>query len=239
MTTGSALRAVRRRPRWGLWSLLAVSAAVVGHAVPPYLTGDAGDAKVPIDPDVALHYLSLAVHAVPGGLALVIGPLQCVPRLRARRPGLHRAMGRVYLVSVVVASAAAVFATAVTRGGFAVQVAFSLLVAAWLYTATMAYRCVRRGETGPHRIWMIRNYALTFPAATLRLYLLIGLLLKKTLISGLDFDELYTACVWASVLGNVLVAEYVIVQRASAPARHRHSAGPATERGTHLAKSGG
>ncbi|MGW7582161.1 DUF2306 domain-containing protein [Kitasatospora sp. NPDC054769] len=53
--------------------------------------------------------------------------------------------------------------------------ALCLLAAAWLSTAARAYRTIRRGEVQAHRIWTIRNYAPTFAAVTLRLYLLTGL----------------------------------------------------------------
>ena len=141
------------------------------------------------------------------------------------------------MISVVIASAMAVFATVFTLGGLAVQVAFSILIAAWLYTGVMAYRCIRRGEVQLHRIWVIRNYALTFAAVTLRGYLLIGLLLKKAFFPSMDFDELYTASVWASILGNVLIAEYFIVQRTLAPLVRRRSGStsPVPEPNRHLA----
>ncbi|WP_062436988.1 DUF2306 domain-containing protein [Herbidospora daliensis] len=208
----------RSRRWWVLWGLMALSA--VGFAVgsvPPYLTGNAESAPLPLNPDVALHYLSLAVHALPGGLALALGPLQFVTRLRISRPKLHRVIGRVYMISIVVASIAAAVNAAITISGFAVQVAFYILVAAWLYTVAMAYRCILRGEVQLHRIWMIRNYTLTFAAVTLRVYFLLGLQVAPSL----GFEAIYTASVWASILGNVLVAEYFIVQRLLAPLARR------------------
>ncbi|GAA4199685.1 DUF2306 domain-containing protein [Streptosporangium oxazolinicum] len=211
-------RSIRGRRWWALWGLMALSA--VGFAVgsvPPYLSGDAADVPLPLNPDVALHYLSLMVHAVPGGLALALGPVQFVTRLRVRRPKVHRVVGRVYMISIVIASIAAAVNAAITISGFAVQVAFFILVAAWLYTLAMAYRHIRRGEVQLHRIWMIRNYALTFAAVTLRVYLLLGLQLSPSA----GFEPIYTAAVWASILGNVLVAEYFIVQRTLAPLARR------------------
>ncbi len=210
----TSARTLRDRKWWVLWGLMALAA--VGMAVgsvPPYLSGDASDAPLPLNPDVAPHYLSLMVHALPGGLALALGPLQFVRRLRVSRPRLHRVIGRVYMISVVVASIAAAVNAAVTISGFAVQVAFFILVAAWLYTVAMAYRAIRRGQVQLHRIWMIRNYTLTFAAVTLRVYLLLGLQLAPST----GFEAIYTAAVWASILGNVLVAEYFIVQRMLVP----------------------
>ncbi|MFJ9690693.1 DUF2306 domain-containing protein [Kitasatospora sp. NPDC101183] len=224
-------RTARRRWRrllWGLMALLATGIAAV--YVPPYLTGSS---VVPIDRHIAGYYASLVAHAGPAGLTLVIGPLQFVPRLRARYPRLHRLAGRVYLVSVVAASAAALYAAAVTPSGFPLQVAFFLLTAAWLFTAAQAYRTIRRGEVQLHRVWMIRNYALTFAAVTLRLYLLAGLGLMK-LVPSLPFRDVYTASGWAALLGNVLVAEYVIVHRILLRTTRRPSEAPAPRRAVSL-----
>ncbi|GII85715.1 hypothetical protein Ssi03_37050 [Sphaerisporangium siamense] len=224
MTTTS--RTVRSRRWWPLWGLMALSAiGIAGYAVPRYLTGDPADVSLPLNPEVPLHYLSLVMHALPGGLALVIGPFQFLARLRAGRPGLHRIMGRIYMISVLAASVASIFAATFTLDGFPVQVAFYLLVAAWLYSLVQAYRSIRRGDVRLHRIWMIRNYALTFAAVTLRVYLMAGLLLRP--VTGLTFDDVYTASAWASFLINAVVAEYFIVQRTLAPAGRLRSGEPA------------
>ncbi|MGW7699579.1 DUF2306 domain-containing protein [Kitasatospora sp. NPDC054768] len=61
------------------------------------------------------------------------------------------------------------------KAGSELHIALCLLAAAWLSTAARAYRTIRRGEVQAHRIWTIRNYAPTFAAVTLRLYLLTGL----------------------------------------------------------------
>ncbi|MGW7576267.1 DUF2306 domain-containing protein [Streptomyces sp. NPDC054765] len=183
---------------------------ITAYFVPPYLMGSS---TIPIDRHIVGYYASLVVHALPAGLALSIGPWQFVPRLRTRFPRLHRIAGRVYLISVVLAALAAAYAAAVTPSGFPLQVAFYMLIAAWLFTAAQAYRTIRRGEVQLHRIWMIRNYAFTFAAVTLRLYQLAGLLLMPSV----EYRDIYTASAWAALLGNVLVAEYFIIQRKRAP----------------------
>ncbi|MFE3872966.1 DUF2306 domain-containing protein [Kitasatospora sp. NPDC059146] len=231
MVDPAAARTVRRRWWWSLWGLMAVSAVGIAAVfVPPYLTGSS---YAPIDRSIVGYYASLVVHAGPAGLTLIIGPLQFVPRLRTRYPRLHRIAGRVYLVSVVAASAAALYASTVSPSGFPLQVAFFLLTAAWLYTAGQAYRTIRRGEVQLHRIWMIRNYALTFAAVTLRIYLLAGLALAKV-VPSLTFRDVYTAAGWAAVLGNVLVAEYVIVHRTleRSTRRWRDASAPVAVAGT-------
>lgn len=217
MTTGTLSRSTRRRWGWSLWALMSLAAIGIAlFAVPPYLGGEPANSKVPLDPNVALHFATLAVHAVPGGLVLALGPYQFVARLRRRWPQVHRVLGRVYMVSVVVAAVVSLVAAAYSQNGLAAQVGFVLLAVMWLYTLAKAYRTIRRGEVALHRIWMIRNYALTFAAVALRIYLLTGVLVKQS-VPALRFDQIYTASVWASILVNVVVAEYFIVQRSLAP----------------------
>jgi hypothetical protein len=48
-------------------------------------------------------------------------------------------------------------------------IAFIALALAWLYTAAQAYVTIRRRQITDHRRWMIRNYALTYSAVTLRI----------------------------------------------------------------------
>lgn len=203
----------RRRTTWSLWTLLAL--AGVGTAVYaawPYLSPDPASGPLPLNPDIALHRLSVVVHALPGAVALLIGPFQFLTVVRVRYPRAHRIAGRIYLGSVVVAAIAAYFAAAFSVSGFPAQVAFVILATAWLATLTCAYRAIRRGDVRRHRIWMVRNYSLTFAAATLRLYLVVGILLLEPLPT-ISFPDVYVVAVWASILINVLVAEYVILHR--------------------------
>ncbi|GAA2525152.1 DUF2306 domain-containing protein [Winogradskya humida] len=221
MSTAVISRTARRRRWWFLWSLLALSATgITALFVPPYLHGSSA---VPIDRAIVGYYASLVIHALPAGLTLIIGPWQFIPKLRARFPRVHRVSGRVYLISVVAASAAAAYAAAVTPSGFPLQVAFYMLIVAWLYTAAQGYRTIRRRDIQQHRIWMVRSYALTFAAVTLRVYLLAG----QALLHSVDFRDLYTASAWAGLLGNVFIAEYFIIPRLLTPrARRRQTPAP-------------
>ncbi|GIE34780.1 hypothetical protein Ait01nite_078250 [Actinoplanes italicus] len=213
----------QRRPMQRfLWWLLTVSAlGITAYFVPPYLVG--GTTVPGLDRSIPGYYTSLVIHALPAGIALAIGPFQFVTRLRQRFPRGHRIAGRVYLIAVVVAALAATYSSVVTKSGFALQVAFFALILAWLFTAAQAYRTIRRGDVKAHRIWMIRNYTLTFAAVTLRVYQLI-LLQVWPLMPDLEYSEIYTSSAWLSLVGNIAVAEYFIVHRILAPRPRRTAA---------------
>jgi hypothetical protein len=57
------------------------------------------------------------------------------------------------------------------------------------------------GKVQLHRRWMLRNYALTFAAATLRIEL------PLLIISGVTFPVAYTLVAWISWMSNWLVVE--------------------------------
>ncbi|PSK93724.1 putative membrane protein [Murinocardiopsis flavida] len=224
-----------RRVWWGAWGVFAASAVGIAlFSVAPYLTGDPSQSKIPIDPEAGLHFFYVTAHALPGSLLLLLGPAQFVPALRSRYPKVHRVVGRVYMVSVVLAAVAAVLSATFSMSGISAQVAFYLLAAAWVYSLVKAFLAIRRGQVRLHRVWMIRNYALSFAAVLLRAFLGIGLAVRAQ-FAWPEFADIYTTAVWASILVSAGVAEWFIVQRTLAPRdRPRPGAGsrPAAPAGT-------
>ena len=211
-STDTALSRSRNR-RWG-WGLVAVAAIAVSlYAVPPYVLLDPLLSRIPLNTAFPSHLAWLFLHAVSGGIALMIGPFQFHPALRARWPGLHRLGGRVYLACILAGGIAAVPVTVMTTVGFAAQVGFGLLVLVWLYSAFQAYWAVRERRFADHRIWMIRNYALTFAAVLLRVILFAGLAIMPFVPSA-SFEQLYIVSIWGAILVSALVTEWFIVTRA-------------------------
>ena len=66
---------------------------VTPQARPPFLHGRTG-----------LMQLAVTLHLGGGGVALALGAFQLNAALRSRRIQLHRIMGRVYVVSVILAA---------------------------------------------------------------------------------------------------------------------------------------
>jgi Predicted membrane protein (DUF2306) len=68
----------------------------------------------------------------------------------------------------------------------------------------MAYWRILHRDIQSHRQWMVRAYALTFAAVTLRLWLVIFQ------VTGVDFAEGYVAVAWLSWVPNLIVAEWIV-----------------------------
>ena len=123
----------------------------------------------------------LVAHVCTAAVALIVGPAQFIPRIRARRR-VHRTLGRIYLLAGVLPAAVTAIPVAVWSGRLLTQFSLTTAAALWLITGGLAYRAARRRDFVEHRTWMMRNYALTFLAVTSRI--LVPLLLLARIPFG-------------------------------------------------------
>jgi uncharacterized membrane protein len=148
---------------------------------------------------------AIALHVFSAVFALALGPFQFNAGLRARRPNLHRAMGRLYLgVGVLVGGLSGLYLAAGAFGGPVARLGFATLALAWLYTGWKAYSAIRAGEVASHRAWMTANFALTAAAVTLRIYL------PLSMVAGIPFQVAYPAIAWLCWVPNLLAAGYIL-----------------------------
>ncbi|MDX2286179.1 MAG: DUF2306 domain-containing protein [Bacteroidia bacterium] len=136
-------------------------------------------------------------HIVPGGLALLIGWAQFSPGLRARRPALHRRIGRVYVLSVLVSGLAGLYIGFSATGGLPAALGFISLALIWLYTTLMAWRSIVRGQVEAHARLMRYSYAASFAAVTLRIWLPLLIALTGS------FDAAYPIVAWLCWVPNL------------------------------------
>jgi uncharacterized membrane protein len=199
---------VARRLAFALLTLL--SLGVAAYAVGVYGFLPLGAFVLPdMRTAYETHAVAIYAHVFASAAALALGPLQFVPWLRERHTRLHRWMGRLYLsVGVLVGGSSALYVSTFAYGGLGARAGFALLAACWLYTGLRAYRAIRGRDVAAHRRWMVRNFALTFAAVMLRLYMpaAVGL--------GIEFEAAYAPVAWLCWVPNLLVAELVIARRA-------------------------
>ena len=167
----------------------------------------------PPDAHFSRYIFPLRFHIAGGIGALLAGPWQFSQKLRARALNLHRWIGRFYLVEVAVGSIGGFAMATVSEEGLPTHLGFGILALLWFFTGLQAYRMVRRGDIEAHRRWMIRNFALTLAAVTLRLYLPLMMAVLR-----LPFREAYITVSWLCWVPNLVVAEWVVRQRRSIPA---------------------
>lgn len=215
-----ARRPARSRVGWAVVALLALAIAAVSLGTYASQSLDAlGEGN-----SVALTYAegstllqaALYLHIVSASAALVLGPAQFWKRLRNRFTTAHRVSGRIYAVCVALGAVTGlVIAPSNSAGGIGVA-GFGLLGVLWLGSVVLAVRAARQRDLAHHQAWMIRNYALTFAAVTLRLWLI--LLIVVYMATGAEDQDVAfaSAYLWVPFLcwvPNVLVAEWLIRRR--------------------------
>lgn len=149
------------------------------------------------------------VHVFTSMLALAAGFTQFAPWILRRMPKLHRWMGRCYVLNVCcVTGPASLIMAFYANGGWVSRLAFGILATAWIATTSMGWRLALRRQWVRHQEWMMRSYALTLSALTLRVW-------KYTLV--LLFEprpmDVYRLVAWLGFLPNVLVVEWLIRKR--------------------------
>jgi uncharacterized membrane protein len=150
----------------------------------------------------------LLAHVGGASVALLAGPFQFLPRLRARRRRVHRIVGRLYLAGIVIGGLSGLALSTIAYGGPVARFGFGTLGVLWLLSGAKAFTEIRAGRVAEHRAWMVRNFALTFAAVTLRLWL--PLLTEGF---GVDFDVAYPLVAWLCWVPNLAVAEMLVARR--------------------------
>ena len=184
---------------WGFMLLQCVVVAVYGSTFFFYTPSDVHFS----------HYIQLLRLHIAGGIGAVLaGPWQFSQKLRARNLNLHRWMGRFYLLEVALGSIAGFGMAVVSEEGLPTHLGFGILAVLWFATGLQAYQMVRSGKIEAHRRWMIRNFALTLAAVTLRQYMPLMLFALHW-----PFRRSYIAVSWLCWVPNVLVAEWMVRRR--------------------------
>ena len=190
---------------WWLMLVTSLAIAVYGSRYFVFPTSDEHFAR---------YIFPLRLHIVGGMGALLAGPWQFSEKLRTRALNFHRWLGRFYLLSVALGSIAGFAMATVSQEGIASHLGFGILAVLWFFTGLQAYRSVRSGEVDSHRQWMIRNFALSLAAVTLRNELPLMLFALHW-----SFHVSYITVSWLCWIPNLLVAEWII-QRNVAPSPH-------------------
>lgn len=192
---------------WPFWIVLVTSLLIALASVRYLVPGAPGGAPA-IMANAFTKYGVLTVHAGFALVALTIGPFQFLRGLRTRRPRLHRWMGRTYVLACLVAGAAGLLLALGATTGPVSTAGFGLLAVLWLFTTGKAWTSAMNRRFDEHRRWMIRSFALTFAAVTLRLYL------PFAFFSPWGYDDTYRAISFLCWVPNLLFAEGYVRARA-------------------------
>jgi uncharacterized membrane protein len=155
-----------------------------------------------------VYFLSFYVHVIFGGIALLIGWVGFIEKFREGNMQLHRLIGKMYIISVFLSGATAIYVATKAYGGLVSSLGFTGLALAWLFTTYQAYRYARNVQIQMHQRMMHYSYAVTFAAVTFRIW--------NPLLAFVLEDELtaYQLSSWLCWIVN-LSATYFLIDKIS------------------------
>ncbi|MFT4577044.1 MAG: putative membrane protein [Polaribacter sp.] len=147
-------------------------------------------------------------HISLGGFSLLIGWSLFLKKFRAKKLHLHRLIGKIYVIAVLLSSVTGLVAAYYATGGVFAKLGFAGMSIAWFVCTYIPYKAIRNKNIQKHERWMIRSYAVTFTGVTFRLWMPFLLIAFQ-----LDFLEAYPIAAWASWIANLVVAQWLIRKR--------------------------
>lgn len=149
------------------------------------------------------------VHVLTSIFVLLAGFTQFSTRILQNYPQVHRWVGRSYVfIILALTGPAGLLLAIVANGGWLSQLAFTILAVLWWWFTWRAWRTILRGQTQEHHAFMIRSFALTLSAVTLRAWKW-GIVL---LWAPPPMDT-YRLVAWLGWVPNLLFAEWLIRSR--------------------------
>ncbi len=187
--------------------ILSLSISVALYALVVYTFLELGIAVHPMmKSNFQAHPIGIYLHIFSSLIALAIGPFQFNEKFRINKIQLHRMLGKIYLMCVLIGGLSGLYMSQYSFGGMISHSGFFTLAILWLATGYKAYHSIKNKNVQAHQYWMFINFALTFAAVTLRTGLGLGF------GSGIPFEVFYPYLAWICWVPNLLVA-LVIAER--------------------------
>ncbi len=144
-------------------------------------------------------------HVVGGTFAFLVAPLQFSTTLRRANPALHRWLGRLYMVAVIVSSTLSVWIVLrfELKANWAVMGTMGGL---WLMTTVFAWLAIRNRDIRQHQLWIGRSFGLTFTFVLTRI-------IPDFVLPKMDYVGV-TALYWAFIVTALILPDIILNGRA-------------------------
>ena len=194
----------------GLYLLLALLCTIIGLYPILYLLGDSpfGILNSKSEQLLASMFwtISFYTHILLGGVALLIGWIQFSKKLRNWNIQLHKIIGKIYVIAVLLSALGGIYIGFFANGGLIPSAGFISLGIIWFYTTFKGYTYAKAKKIEDHKNMMIYSYAACFAAVSLRLWMPLLIIIFE------DAGLAYKFVSWWCWIPNLLVA-YLIIRR--------------------------
>ena len=144
-----------------------------------------------------LNPVLVYAHFTGGGLALCLGALQLWSKSGSQ---LHRWLGRGYCLCVLIGAMGGLYLSFHSHLGLVTGLGFFILAVLWITTTLLALKFALSHQIDAHRRWILRSFALSCAAISLR-----ALLPLLSLV--FNFETSYILVAWLSWGINLALIE--------------------------------
>ena len=156
--------------------------------------------------DIKIWRIAFYTHVFSSVLCLCAGFTQFSHYVLKHHKKLHRFIGKMYAYNVMLINfPAGMIMAFYANGHLPSKIAFIILDSLWFLFTYKAVLAIKTKDIKAHQRFMIRSYALTCSAITLRMW--------KLILSGtfnIDLQVLYMIDAWMGFVPNLLFAEWLI-----------------------------
>ena len=156
--------------------------------------------------DYKIWKTAFYIHVFSAIIALFVGFTQFSKDFLKDHRKLHRIFGKIYVWNILIINFPAGMILAIYANGELLgKTAFILLDILWFYFTYKAFIYAHKKDFIAHKNNMMRSYALTFSAITLRAW-------KVILSSNLNIEhsQLYIIEAWIGFIPNLIIIELII-----------------------------
>lgn len=150
--------------------------------------------------------IAFYIHVISSCICLFAGFTQFSKKFLQTYPTLHRKLGVIYVAVILLLSGPSGFIMSVyANGGVISQAAFITLSVLWMLFTYLGFYYAKNGDFVSHRKFMIRSFALTLSAITLRAW-------KFGIVFAFRPPpmDVYMLVAWLGWIPNLLLAEWYI-----------------------------
>lgn len=156
--------------------------------------------------EIPFYLYFFYIHVYSSIFVLLAGFTQFSNYILEKKKSIHKNIGKFYVFIVLFLSApSGLYIGVFANGGFYSKVSFVTLSILWFYFTFKGFTSIKNKNLKDHKTFMLRSFALTFSAVTLRLWKVVFVYLFQP--SPMD---LYQIIAWIGWIPNLLIIEYYL-----------------------------
>ena len=155
-----------------------------------------------------VYKYSFYIHIFAGMFCITAALTQFSSYLLKKRKKIHIWMGKIYVMVVLILGApTGLYMSFFAKGSFWERILFMFMALFWFFSTMKGLQTIQQKNVLAHKNWMIRSYSMAMTAVTFRVYHILFY------YYGVNHLHNYEISLWISVMGNMLVAEYLIFRK--------------------------